>query len=177
MSEAVYLRHTRRQGLLVIGAVGLLVVVSCSCGPERSSREPRYYRLAYQCMTQLGLVSDALAHYRTEHHGAWPVALDELVPDYADASILHCPSDTFPGRCSYWYRPPKHEENTSAVVITCERHRLPVGTEGRCAKEWPGIVLYVTKDLKVHDLWLALESAPGSATSQNHRPVPTPGWW
>ena len=135
----------RRRAPLILALVAVVLSLTMGgCGHlvERSQPRPKYYDLADRCRAQLRPVVMALRAYLAEHKGEWPSTLEEMYPGYLSA-LPHCPGDTFPKRQSYWYRRPPAGANGSTIVITCERHRTPVG-----APTQDGLVQYVTKDLK-----------------------------
>lgn len=140
-------RWSSRFLLFLVGVAVTVSGISCSRVSERGPVRPKYYELASECKGQLREVVPALRAYVRDHDGDWPADLEELVPKYLPA-LPHCPADTFPNRQSYWYRQPAQTSEESVLVLSCERHRTPVGAEAE-----DGFLLYVTKDLvDVHEV-------------------------
>jgi len=134
-------RYTAACSPVLICLLLVAALAGCTAIQEHSLPRPKYYDLATQCNVQLDRIRMALREYVRDHNGAWPSSIAELTPRYL-AKLPRCPADTFPRRQSYWYQRPTVNTRSSDLVLTCERHRTPVG-----ASVADGFVLYVTKDL------------------------------
>jgi hypothetical protein len=74
-----------RRRHLLLTAVVMLVAVWTGVRVARSVQDARMRTdrtVDYVCSSSLRAVGTALEHYRSEHEGAWPHSVDDLVPDY-----------------------------------------------------------------------------------------------
>jgi hypothetical protein len=125
-----------RRRHLLLTAVVMLVAVWTGVRVARSVQDARMRTdrtVDYVCSSSLRAVGTALEHYRSEHEGAWPHSVDDLVPDY----LKHtgdCAREEVGGKhCQY--TPPADDAPDAAVVIRCTRT--------------PGVVAVLRKDMKV----------------------------
>jgi hypothetical protein len=128
--------RSRRTWLLPLAAALLAAGVWAGIGLVRHAREAHARRVSgavHFCMTSLTAVGAALDLYRSEHEGAWPHSVDDLVPNYL-RQTGDCAREEVGGKhCQY--TPPADDAPDAAVVIRCTRT--------------PGVVVVLRKDSEV----------------------------
>jgi hypothetical protein len=126
----------RRRARLLLAAVAVIAATGAGTSFVKSAREAhgrRVHDAIRWCTVNLTTVGTALEHYRSEHEGAWPRSVDDLVPDYL-RQTGDCAREEAGGRqCQY--TPPAESAPDTAVVIRCTRT--------------PGVVVVLRKDSEV----------------------------